>query len=121
MGIPHRVGFGAPIDSPRRGFHARGERVLGKHEAAPSRGFARFGLFPGSEPVREVKLDAADDTAISEFAKAGECTIVSTDADFGQLSILFGTEPSRDSSVRRCGRPSCSCSLRRSRPAMAMW
>jgi predicted nuclease of predicted toxin-antitoxin system len=50
-------------------------------------------LFPGSEHVRDVGLAAADDLAVWEYAKAGEFAIVSKDADFRQLSFLYGSPP----------------------------
>ena len=50
-------------------------------------------LFPGSEHVRDVGLAAADDVAVWEYAKAGGFAIVSKDADFRQLSFLYGSPP----------------------------
>jgi predicted nuclease of predicted toxin-antitoxin system len=50
-------------------------------------------LFPGSEHVRDVGLAAADDLAVWEYAKAGGFAIVSKDADFRQLSFLYGSPP----------------------------
>jgi predicted nuclease of predicted toxin-antitoxin system len=50
-------------------------------------------LFPGSEHVRGVRLAAADDLAVWAYAKAGEFAIVSKDADFRQLSFLYGSPP----------------------------
>jgi predicted nuclease of predicted toxin-antitoxin system len=50
-------------------------------------------LFPGSVHVRNVGLAASDDVAIWEYAKAGGFAIVSKDADFRQLSFLYGSPP----------------------------
>jgi len=50
-------------------------------------------LFPGSEHVRYAGLAAADDVAVWEYAKAGGFAIVSKDADFRQLSFLYGSPP----------------------------
>jgi predicted nuclease of predicted toxin-antitoxin system len=50
-------------------------------------------LFPGSGHVRDAGLAAADDVAVWEFAKAGGFAIVSKDADFRQLSFLYGSPP----------------------------
>ena len=50
-------------------------------------------LFPGSEHVRNVGLATADDAAVWEYAKASGFAIVSKDADFRQLSFLYGSPP----------------------------
>jgi predicted nuclease of predicted toxin-antitoxin system len=50
-------------------------------------------LYPDSQHVVDVHLDAADDRAVWEFAKEHGLTIVSKDADFRQLSFLFGHPP----------------------------
>lgn len=50
-------------------------------------------LFPGSEHVRDAGLAAADDVAVWEYAKGGGFAIVSKDADFRQLSFLYGSPP----------------------------
>jgi predicted nuclease of predicted toxin-antitoxin system len=50
-------------------------------------------LFPGSKHVRDAGLAAADDVAVWEYAKAGGFAIVSKDADFRQLSFLYGSPP----------------------------
>jgi predicted nuclease of predicted toxin-antitoxin system len=52
-----------------------------------------FDLFPGSEHVRDVGLAAVDDMAVWAYAKAGGFAIVSKDADFRQLSFLYGSPP----------------------------
>jgi predicted nuclease of predicted toxin-antitoxin system len=50
-------------------------------------------VYPDSQHVVEVHLDAADDRAVWEFAKEHGLIIVSKDADFRQLSFLFGYPP----------------------------
>ena len=50
-------------------------------------------LFPDSDHVRNVGLAAADDRVVWEYAKAGGFAIVSKDADFRQLSFLYGSPP----------------------------
>ena len=50
-------------------------------------------IFPASEHVRDVGLAAGDDHAVWECAKAGGFAIVSKDADFRQLSFLYGSPP----------------------------
>ena len=50
-------------------------------------------LFPGSEHVRDVGLASADDSAVWEYARAGGFAILSKDADFRQLSFLYGSPP----------------------------
>jgi predicted nuclease of predicted toxin-antitoxin system len=50
-------------------------------------------LFPGSEHVRDVGLGSADDSTVWEYARAGGFAIVSKDADFRQLSFLYGSPP----------------------------
>jgi predicted nuclease of predicted toxin-antitoxin system len=50
-------------------------------------------LFPGSQHVRDVGLAMADDRAVWDYARAGGLAIVSKDADFRQLSFLYGSPP----------------------------
>lgn len=50
-------------------------------------------LFPGSRHVRDVGLAAAADAAVWDYAKALAFAIVSKDADFRQLSFLYGSPP----------------------------
>jgi predicted nuclease of predicted toxin-antitoxin system len=50
-------------------------------------------VFPASEHVRDVGLAAGDDNAVWEYAKASGFAIVSKDADFRQLSFLYGSPP----------------------------
>jgi predicted nuclease of predicted toxin-antitoxin system len=50
-------------------------------------------LFPGSNQVRRLNLDRADDQTIWQFAKANGFTIVSLDSDFADMAALFGPPP----------------------------
>lgn len=50
-------------------------------------------LFPGSRHVRDVGLAAAADAVVWDYAKALGFAIVSKDADFRQLSFLYGGPP----------------------------
>lgn len=49
--------------------------------------------YEGTTHVREFALQAADDLAIWEFAKERGYAILSKDADFHQLSFLYGHPP----------------------------
>lgn len=49
--------------------------------------------FPDSAHVQLLGLAEADDRAIWEFAKAGAYTIVSQDADFAEMAVLFRSPP----------------------------
>ena len=50
-------------------------------------------LYPGSEHVQDRRLDAADDAAIWDFARANGFTIASKDSDFYDHSVLLGSPP----------------------------
>lgn len=50
-------------------------------------------IYAGSVHVREVALRDADDSAIWEYAKLQDLTIVSKDSDFQQRSLLYGSPP----------------------------
>jgi predicted nuclease of predicted toxin-antitoxin system len=50
-------------------------------------------LFPNSDHVFPLGLDESDDTQVWEYAKQNEFTLVTKDADFGDLSILRGFPP----------------------------
>ena len=49
--------------------------------------------FPGSQHVRDVGLNAADDHAVWDYARRHGFGIVSKDADFHQRSFLLGHPP----------------------------
>lgn len=50
-------------------------------------------LFPGSSQVRLAGLDAVEDRAIWNFAKANGFIIVSQDSDFAEMASLYGPPP----------------------------
>jgi len=53
----------------------------------------RADLFPDSNQVRRAGLDTADDRAIWEYAKANGYVIASHDADFADMTGLYGPPP----------------------------
>jgi predicted nuclease of predicted toxin-antitoxin system len=52
-----------------------------------------LGTFPEAKQIRELGLENYTDRQIWNFAKENEYTIVTFDADFFELSNLFGTPP----------------------------
>jgi predicted nuclease of predicted toxin-antitoxin system len=50
-------------------------------------------LFPGSDQVRRLGLDQADDRAIWEHAKRDGFVLVTQDSDFADLAALLGPPP----------------------------
>ena len=50
-------------------------------------------VYPGSTQVKLVGLDRADDFAVWRFAKDNGFTIVTKDADFHELSLVYGNPP----------------------------
>jgi predicted nuclease of predicted toxin-antitoxin system len=50
-------------------------------------------LFPGSTHIKSVGLKDADDSAVWNWAKRNQFTIVSKDADFHQRAVVFGHPP----------------------------
>ena len=50
-------------------------------------------LFPGSDRVRRVGLDRADDRVIWEHARVNDFTLVTQDSDFADLAALLGPPP----------------------------
>jgi predicted nuclease of predicted toxin-antitoxin system len=51
------------------------------------------GLFPASVHVRDVGLERSDDQIVWDFALAQGFTIVTKDADFHQMSFVYGHPP----------------------------
>ncbi len=49
--------------------------------------------FPNSSQVRLVELDRANDFDIWQYARTNGFTIVTQDADFADMSALFGSPP----------------------------
>ena len=50
-------------------------------------------LFPGSTHVKSIALDSASDHEVWNFARTNSFTIISKDADFHQMSFLYGAPP----------------------------
>lgn len=50
-------------------------------------------LFPGSSQTRLAGLERADDRVIWEFAGANGFNLVSQDADFADMAVLYGPPP----------------------------
>lgn len=50
-------------------------------------------IFPNSNHVFPLGLDTFDDTDVWEYARQNAFTLVTKDADFGDLSILRGFPP----------------------------
>jgi predicted nuclease of predicted toxin-antitoxin system len=50
-------------------------------------------LFAGSEQIRRLGMEGADDRTIWQYAKANGFTLVSQDADFADLAALLGSPP----------------------------
>lgn len=50
-------------------------------------------VFPNSDHVFPLGLDKSDDTEVWEYARDNEFTLVTKDADFGDLSVLRGFPP----------------------------
>lgn len=50
-------------------------------------------LYPDSVHVREVGLERAPDEAVWNYARANAFTIVTQDADFGEMSVLLDSPP----------------------------
>lgn len=50
-------------------------------------------IFPGASHVLALGLAEADDRAIWEYAKTNLFTIVSQDADFAEMAMVFGAPP----------------------------
>ena len=60
-------------------------------------------LFPGSSQVRLLGLERASDRALWDYAKANEFTLVTLDADFGEMAALLGRHPKNLVAMRQSG------------------
>ena len=65
-------------------------------------------VFPNSNHVFPLGLDEADDTRVWEYAQQNDFTLVTKDADFGDLSILRGFPPKVIWIRREIAKPSTS-------------
>lgn len=52
-----------------------------------------FDVFPGSNQVRAIGLAQADDREIWQYAKANDFILVSQDADFADMAMIYGPPP----------------------------
>lgn len=50
-------------------------------------------LFPGSEHVYNLELHEVDDSVLWTFARENGFVVVSKDADFSELSMIYGYPP----------------------------
>lgn len=50
-------------------------------------------VYADATHVSLVGLDRATDSAVWEYARANDCTIVTKDADFSDMSVLLGHPP----------------------------
>jgi predicted nuclease of predicted toxin-antitoxin system len=68
-------------------------KLLFDHNLSPKLAAKLADLFPGSDHVYPLGLDHADDLTIWKFAKDNGYSIVSKDADYNSLSVLWGFPP----------------------------
>ncbi|HRJ42823.1 MAG: DUF5615 family PIN-like protein [Caldilineaceae bacterium] len=50
-------------------------------------------ILPGSQHVSEIGLGSEDDQKVWRFAQTNGFTVVTKDADYNDLSVLFGSPP----------------------------
>jgi predicted nuclease of predicted toxin-antitoxin system len=50
-------------------------------------------LYPGSNQIRLLGLEQADDRSVWEYARANGFTVISQDADFAEMASLLGPTP----------------------------
>jgi predicted nuclease of predicted toxin-antitoxin system len=50
-------------------------------------------LFPGSEQVRHLGLEQADDRTVWQHAKDNDFVLATQDADFADFAALYGAPP----------------------------
>jgi predicted nuclease of predicted toxin-antitoxin system len=68
-------------------------KLLFDHNLSPKLVNRLSAEFPGSTHVSSEGLDQASDDEIWDFAKANGLTIVTKDADFGDMQLLRGFPP----------------------------
>jgi predicted nuclease of predicted toxin-antitoxin system len=68
-------------------------KLLFDHNLSPKLVNQLNKLFPESNHVFAIGLAEADDRVIWEYAKENNFVIVTKDADYSDLSILFGSPP----------------------------
>jgi predicted nuclease of predicted toxin-antitoxin system len=50
-------------------------------------------VYPGSAHIADLALDRADDDTVWQYARSAGYTIVTKDADFGEISVIRGFPP----------------------------
>jgi len=67
--------------------------LLFDHNLSPKLIQRLMDLYPGSNHVSFIGLDRADDQAVWAYARQRSYTLVTKDADFGELQLLYGFPP----------------------------
>jgi len=68
-------------------------RFLFDHNLSPSLVDRLSDLFPSSTHVFHIQLEKADDVAVWTYARNNDFVIVTKDADYNDLSLIFGFPP----------------------------
>jgi predicted nuclease of predicted toxin-antitoxin system len=68
-------------------------KLLFDHNLSPRLAKQLSDLFPDSDHVYPLGMDTRDDREIREFAAAEGFTIVTKDADYGEMHALLGGPP----------------------------
>ena len=68
-------------------------KLLFDENLAPSLVLILADVFPQSNHVARIGLDAAPDREVWEYAREHNYTLVSKDSDFHELSLLYGSPP----------------------------
>lgn len=67
--------------------------LLFDHNLSPKLLYRLASLYPGSSHVSLVGLDTADDRTVWEYARRHDYIIVTKDADYSELLLLYGFPP----------------------------
>ena len=68
-------------------------KLLFDHNISPKLVEHLADLFPGSDHVFALRLHTSDDQTIRSFAADNDFLIVTKDADYGEMHMLFGAPP----------------------------
>lgn len=68
-------------------------KLLFDHNLSPRLVNQLSDLFPDSDHVYQLGMDTQDDRAIRDFAAAEGFTVVTKDADYGEMHALLGGPP----------------------------
>lgn len=68
-------------------------KLLFDHNLSPRLVDRLADIYPKSQHLFLIGLDQADDRIVWEYARQGEFTLVTKDADFNELSIIQGFPP----------------------------